>query len=212
MRGIKLVIFDLDGTLVDAYSAIVKSFNYTMKKSGYCLQDPGIIRKAVGWGDRNLLKNFVKRKDLDKALLLYRSHHEKALLKWSKLMPSTRSTLNILKKKGYKLAVASNRPTKFSLILLHHLKIRRYFDHVLCADKLKNMKPHPQIINEILGKFRLVPEEAVFVGDMALDAVTARRAGVKSIMVTTGSNTAREIRKEKPCMIKPGIKYLNKVL
>jgi len=63
MRRIKLIIFDLDGTLVDAYPAIISSFNYTMQKLNYPVQDVLTIRRAVGWGDENLLRPFIKEKD-----------------------------------------------------------------------------------------------------------------------------------------------------
>lgn len=60
MQNIRLVVFDLDGTLVDAYPAIVSRLNYTMKQLRLLTQEPAIIRRAVGWGDKNLLKSFVK--------------------------------------------------------------------------------------------------------------------------------------------------------
>ena len=62
MGDIKLIIFDLDGTLLDAYRAIVRSFNYTMGRLGYPAQDALVIRRAVGWGDARLLKPFIRVK------------------------------------------------------------------------------------------------------------------------------------------------------
>ncbi len=209
MENIKLVIFDLDGTLIDAYPAITESFNYVMQKFGLSMQKPLTIRKAVGKGDRNLLKPFVKRLDLDKVLLVYRRHHRKALVKHSSLFPEVTRVLGYLKKKGYKLAVASNRPTEFSLILLKHLGLKKYFNYVLCADKLKTAKPHPAILKVILDKFKLLPYQAVYVGDMSIDAQTARRAKVRAIIVTTGSSSKKEIQAEKPAAV---IKNLNSLL
>ncbi|MFH1640461.1 MAG: HAD family hydrolase, partial [Candidatus Omnitrophota bacterium] len=167
MKNTKLIIFDLDGTLLDAYAAIIDTFNYVMRRLNYPKQSNTTIRKAVGWGDANLLKPFVKGKDLSSALAVYRSHHKLALLKGSRLFPHVRSLLSVLKRKGYKLAVASNRPTRFSRILIRHLKLGKYFDYILCADRLKHPKPHPQILNTIMRRFRVSPDEAVYVGDMA---------------------------------------------
>ncbi|MBN1913502.1 MAG: HAD-IA family hydrolase, partial [Candidatus Omnitrophica bacterium] len=148
-QRLKLVIFDLDGTLLDAYPAITKSFNYVMRRLKYPLQSPSIIRRAVGRGDEGLLKPFLKPQDLKKAVSLYRAHHAQALLRGSRLYPKAKQLLSYLKNKGYKLAVASNRPTKFSRILIRYLKLDKYFDYVLCADRIRNKKPHPQILNKI---------------------------------------------------------------
>jgi len=208
MKDILLIIFDLDGTLIDAYPAIIRSFNYAMRKMGYPGQDASTIRRAVGWGDANLLRPFIESKDLKKTVSLYRNHHKAALLKYSRLFPGASLLLNRLKKKRYKIAVASNRPTRFSLILIRHLKIKKYFDYVLCADKLEHIKPHPQILSRIMDKFSMKPAQTLFVGDMVIDAQAGRRAGVRAVIVTTGSSSRAEIKKEKPYRIIKEIREL----
>ena len=212
MTEIKLIIFDLDGTLVDAYPAIINSFNYTMQKFGYPRQSPYAIRRAVGWGDENLLKPFINIKNLKQAVLVYRRHHKTALIRDSRLFPQTDKVLTYLKSKGYKLAVASNRPTRFSGILTRHLGLKKYFDYVLCADKLRHGKPNPEILKRIMQRFSLLPGQTLYIGDMAIDAQAARRAQVKTIIVTTGSSTEREIKKEKPYRIIGSIGGLLKML
>ena len=196
-----LIIFDLDGTLVNAYTAIIKSFNYTMRKVNAPVQKGRIIRRAVGWGDKNLLKPFVKRDALDRALVIYRAHHTQALLQWSRVIPGVKGLLTALKKKGRKLAVASNRPAKFTQILIRHLKIKPYFDYVLCADELKHGKPHPEILNAIMRKLSAKPSQTIYVGDMAIDIRAGKRAKVKTIAVTGGSSMRAELKKEKPDLI-----------
>jgi len=212
MKDIKLIIFDLDGTLVDAYEAITRSFNYTMKKCGYPAQKPLVIRRAVGWGDKGLLKPFVKKCDLDKALSIYRRHHSISLIKHSRLIKGVQAILDYLKNKNYLLAVASNRPTRFSRIILKQLKLRGYFDYVLCADKLKSGKPHPVILQRIMQRLDVMPEETIYIGDMPIDAQAARRADIKAVIVTTGSGTKKEIRRERPYLVIKGILDIKGVL
>lgn len=212
MANIKLIIFDLDGTLADAYPAITQSFNYTMKKLNYPAQNALVIRKAAGWGDANLLEPFVKKQDLKKALDIYRRHHKASLLKRSRLFPRAKRVLDYLKNKGYKLAVASNRPTKFSGILIRKLKLKRYFGYVLCADKLRHIKPHPEILNKIIQRFAVAKKQALYVGDMTIDAQAGRRAKVNTIIVTTGSSSKKEIIKEKPCLVIRSLADLLKIL
>jgi 2-phosphoglycolate phosphatase len=205
---IRLIIFDLDGTLVDAYPAIIQSFNYALQKKGYPPQDKQLIRQSVGWGDANLLKPFLKKADLKATVAIYRRHHRRALLKLSRLFPGAGQLLRQLKNKGYQLAVASNRPTRFSLILIRHLKIERYFSYLLCADRLKHGKPHPEILKRIMTKFAVSPKQTLYVGDMHIDAQAGRRAKIKTVIVTTGSSTRAQVLKQKPWRIIRRIKDL----
>lgn len=211
-KNIKLVIFDLDGTLINAYPAVSHTFNWTMRKFGYPTQSHVKIKRAVGWGDRQLLAQFIGPKDLDRALRFYRAHHQSALKKGSKLLPGARSLLEYLKREGYSLAVASNRPKKFSLIVLKVLKIRAFFDYILCGDEIDFGKPHPQILKLILKRFQLRPSEAIYVGDMAIDVEAGSRAGIKTVAVLTGSCLRSEIQKARPFQIVPRVFGVKKIV
>lgn len=208
MQDLRLVIFDLDGTLVDAYSAISESFNYVMRRLGLRPQSAGTLRRMVGWGDINLLKPYVAPGDLEHALSLYRAHHKDSLIKHSHLYPYARRLLSRLEEKGYKLAVASNRPSKFSRILLRHLKISAFFDYVLCADQSGRGKPHPEMLNKIVKRFALKKSQALYVGDMAIDAQAGRRAKINTIIVTSGSSSRLEVKREQPFKIIPALNCL----
>ena len=72
---IQLVIFDLDGTLVDAYKAVASSLNYALAEMGYVSVEDEKIKRAVGYGDRNLIKTFLSEGDVDGALSIFRQHH-----------------------------------------------------------------------------------------------------------------------------------------
>ncbi|HNW39457.1 MAG TPA: HAD family hydrolase [Candidatus Omnitrophota bacterium] len=212
MENIKLIIFDLDGTLVDAYGAISESFNYVMCRLGLKPQSAKVVRSLVGWGDINLLKPYVPAQGLKQALNLYRAHHRHSLIKYTYLYPGARALLAGLKKKGYKLAVASNRPSKFSRILLRHLKIGIFFDYVLCADQSGHGKPHPEMLNKIVKRFAVKKSQALYVGDMAIDAQAGRRAKINTLIVTSGSSSRAEIEKEQPFKIFPAINRLADLL
>jgi phosphoglycolate phosphatase len=176
-----------------------------MRRLGLKPQSLGAIRRLVGWGDINLFKPFLPPGDLKHALSLYRAHHKHSLLKHSHLYPQARLLLRRLKAKGYKLAVASNRPSKFSHILLKHLKISHFFDYVLCADQSRHGKPHPEMLNRIVKRFGFKKSEALYVGDMVIDAQAGRRAKIDTIIVTGGSSSKSEIKKERPFRTIPAI-------
>ncbi len=133
-------------------------------------------------------------------------------MEYSRVFKGVYGLLSYLKKRHYALAVASNRPTRFSLILIKHLKLIKYFDYTLCADKLKRGKPDPEILHNIMRKLGVKPSEAIYVGDMAIDAQAGRRAKIKTIIVTTGSSTEREILREKSGQVIKKITDLLKVL
>lgn len=204
----KLIIFDLDGTLADAYEAIEKSFNFVMSSLHYPKESYSVIRRAVGWGDKNLLKLFVEIKDLDKALNLYRKDHAISLIKYSKVFKGVKPLLASFKAKKIKLAIATNRPTRFTKILLIALKLDKYFDMVLCGDKLTKMKPHPEIINKIINRFKIEKKHVLFVGDMTVDIKTAKAAKIDSIAVLTGSSTKKELLNANPNKIIKNIRDL----
>lgn len=192
-EAIKLIIFDLDGTLVDAYKAVASSLNYALKCVGLSPLNSGQIKRSVGWGDKNLVRRFVPARQLETTLSIYRKHHRQALKKGTKFLPGAKKILFQLKKQGYRLAIASNRPSPFVRIILKHLNVDHVFDYVLGGDQVKAPKPAPEMLKKILKRFSLKPSQALYVGDMTIDAETAYRAKVKNIIVLTGSSRRSEI-------------------
>jgi phosphoglycolate phosphatase len=200
---IKLVIFDLDGTLVNAYPAVARSVNYTLDSLGFARRSHDEIKRSVGGGDRKLMAHFVGEKLADKALSIYRPHHTQALkVKGAvKLLSGAGGILNFLKAKGYKLAIASNRPTKFTRIILKVLGLLPLFDVVLCADKVDRPKPYQDILWAIARRLKVDRQEVLYVGDMTIDVDCARRAGVRVVAVATGSSSKKELKNLKPWYI-----------
>ncbi|MFZ5800593.1 MAG: HAD family hydrolase [Candidatus Omnitrophota bacterium] len=212
LKGIKLIIFDLDGTLVDAYDAIVKSFNYTMRKIGLPVLNYQTIKQAVGWGDKGLLCPFVPAEKLKAALKIYQAHHRKSLLRHTRLIAGALKTLKYLKQKGYWLAVASNRPRAFSEIVLKKLKLDGIFDYVLCGDELQKPKPHPDILISLIRRFAINKKQTLFVGDMTIDINTGKAAGVRTVAVLTGSSRRKALASLKPFKLMRSVRGLVKLL
>lgn len=193
----KLFIFDLDGTLVDAYEAIEKSVNFALKKFNLPGTTYNEVKRKVGRGDRLFMKEFFQKGDIDKVLKIYRAHHAKALLRYTKLRPYAKRLLYALKRKKKLLAIASNRPYYFTDIILKKLGIRKYFDAVLCADNINSLKPDPKILYAVIKKLGVKKEDAVYVGDMDIDVETAKRARMDAIFITGGSSPLSSVKKYK---------------
>ncbi len=211
---IKLVIFDLDGTLVNAYPAVAKSVNYTLKVLGLGPRSHAEIKRSVGEGDRRLVMKFVGPKRTDAALAIYRPHHAKVLKSKGmvRFLPGALGTLKFLKNHGYKIAIASNRPTKFTRIILKVLGAWELFDDVLCADGVDRPKPYPDILWTIAKRLGSNRAEVLYVGDMTIDLRCARAAGIRMVAVATGSSSKKELKSLKPWRIIGRMSLLRKVI
>jgi len=211
---IKLVIFDLDGTLVNAYPAVSQSVNYTLNSLGFDPRSHNEIKRSVGSGDRNLMAHFVGEKLATRALGIYRPHHTKALEAQGavRLLPGARGILKFLKSKGYKLAIASNRPYKFTRIILKGLSVLKFFDVVICADNVDRPKPCPDMLRAVAKRLSVGKEEVLYVGDMTIDVNCARRAGVRMAAVATGSSSKKELKDLKPWRIIDKINQLKRII
>ena len=189
-----LFIFDLDGTLVNAYEAIMDSLNFVRKQLDYSDVSLSVVKRSIGQGDILFIKHFFKPKDVEQALSLYRKHHKLALKHSISLMPFAGYLLKQLKKNHKLVAVVSNRPTQFTNIILNHLKIKKYIDFCLCSDKAKRIKPYPEMLLRTLEKFNSPVSSAVYIGDMAIDLVAAKRAHMEGIFVKGGSGILKEAK------------------
>ena len=202
----KLFIFDLDGTLINAYPAIVESMNHTLRRLNHPEAEPERIIRSVGLGNDGLMKKFFSDQEVPEARQIYREHHRNNLVGKISLLPGALTLLRNLKTKGKLLAVASNRPAETASLLIKILEIEVYFDRVLTGEKVSQPKPAPDILIALLDYFQVSREEAVYVGDMDIDAETGTAAGVKTVIVVTGSSTREEIEVAKPDLILDSLK------
>lgn len=194
MNKKKIFIFDLDGTLVDAYRAIEESLNFTLRALGHPPVSYATAKRKVGKGDKRFMQTFFSKKEFTKALTIYRRHHKTSLIRLAALKPGAKEMLYLLKKRNKIVAIASNRPQRFTNVILKALKIRKYFDLVVCADTIRGIKPNPKILRAILKRFKLSVQEAVYIGDMGIDLETAKRAGIDAVFVKGGSSTLSEVK------------------
>lgn len=208
-KEVELLIFDLDGTLVDAFGAVAQSLNYMFARMGYSRMTREEVKREVGWGEKTLVRAFVEQEDLERALRIYRRHHTQALRKGVKFLPGARKMLRDLRRCGFDLAIASNRPSRFTRIILKELGIRDVFSRVVCADQVPRKKPAPDMLRVILNELGVRPGNAIYVGDMTIDMKAGRSARMRTIGITTGSSTRQELRAEQPTKI---ISHLSEIM
>jgi len=91
------------------------------------------------------------------------------------------------------MAIASNRPKRFSMIVMEHLGMTHFFERILCGDELERGKPYPDILFHLIREMKVSNEEFLYVGDMDVDVQTGKSAGVPMVAVLTGSCSREEL-------------------
>lgn len=184
---IKLIIFDLDGTLADTSIDITNALNYAVEPYNFKSLTPEETISIVGVGITRLIEKLIGEENkeiltdvLDRFLNYYSEH----LNVHTVLYPGVRETLNGLR--DYKKAVISNKREFLSIRLLEDLKLSGYFDTILGGDSVEEKKPSPKPIFKVLEMLSLKPHETVIVGDSNFDIEAGKAAGVKTIAVSYG--------------------------
>lgn len=185
--SLKLVIFDLDGTLVDTSEDITNALNHAV--TPYGLKPLG-VQDAIGMigeGLSRLVERMLGEENArlkDDVLKMFLEHYSAHLTDCSRVYPRVRETLAALH--GLKKAVISNKRESLSKRLLTELGISGYFDMVVGSDTTPEKKPSSLPVLHVLSTLGVRAPEAVMVGDSSYDIEAAKKSGVKSVAVTYG--------------------------
>lgn len=201
MRPVRLLIFDLDGTLVNTLEDITASVNFTLSRLGRPLLPMDTVRQYVGDGITTLLTRALGDhvELIDDAVGIYTVHHSKNLVVRSRLYPGVRETLEHFQ--AIPLAVLSNKADDLVKPLLERLAIAGYFKAVVGADAGLPLKPAPDAVLRVVSDFGAPKERSAIVGDGATDIRAGKAAGVITCAVTYGFRSGEELRAEGPDLV-----------
>jgi phosphoglycolate phosphatase len=194
MATVDLIIFDLDGTLIDTSTDIAVSVNHALTMSGITEIDKQTIINYVGNGARNLFVNMLPGKtaaEIDALLRDYSVYYDNHLRDNTRLYPGVAETIDHYKTK--KKAVISNKSESFSKRILDGLKILDKFDLVLGAESVKKMKPDPLPVLTVMQMLNVPKEKTVMIGDGVNDIKAGLAAGVHTCAVTYGFSNKNRI-------------------
>jgi HAD superfamily hydrolase (TIGR01509 family) len=186
--GVRGVVFDLDGTLVDSYAAITLSVNSAREAFRLAPLPEKDIRRRVGRGLEALMADVLGPDRAEAGVRIFRERYGEVYAGATTALPEARETLQELRSRGYRMAVASNKPARFGGPILEQLGMRGFVATVEGPDTAGATKPDPAMIERCLHALGVTRDEAVYVGDMVLDVETAARAGVRVLLVPGGSS------------------------
>jgi phosphoglycolate phosphatase len=198
MKTVRLLIFDLDGTLVNTLDDIAASLNYTLARLGRQPLPADTVRQYVGDGITMLLVRALggRRELLDDAVALYKDHQRENLVVRTHLYPGVRETLEHFR--GVSMGVVTNKAREFSAPLLERLDVLRYFETVIGADSGLPLKPAPDAFLKLMKDAGARPEETAVVGDGTTDIRAGKAAGITTCAVTYGFRSEDELKKTGP--------------
>lgn len=190
--GVRALIFDLDGTLIDSKLDLALAVDATLKHMGRAPMSHETIASYVGRGASALICSVlgegVTSEEVETGLAYFLAYYRAHMLDNTVTYPGVREGLASLAK--YPMAVLTNKPVRFSKAILEGLNLLPFFRYVYGGNSFETKKPDPEGVNILLRDLGIVAREAMVVGDSDVDVRTARNAGAWACGVTYGLGSA----------------------
>ncbi|MFV9568334.1 pyrophosphatase PpaX [Thermoanaerobacter mathranii] len=180
--GIRTVLFDLDGTIIDTNELIIESFKYTIQKHlGYIIQ-PEEVTPYFGEPLQITLKRFSQDK-WELMVDTYRRYNEFNHDKYTKIRQDVKAALELMYKNGIKMGIVTSKRRELAVRGLKLFDLEKYFKVIVALEDTERHKPHPDPIVKALEVLNANKKETLMVGDSPYDILCASNAGVKSVAV-----------------------------
>nr|WP_318652099.1 phosphoglycolate phosphatase [Pseudomonas sp. PDM14] len=212
----RLVMFDLDGTLVDSVPDLAAAIDQMLETLGRPVAGIERVRNWVGNGARVLVRRAlagdmehagVGEAETEQALELFNQAYSGSH-RLTRVYPGVTATLKWLNKHGVELALITNKPEQFVAPLLDEMKLGRYFRWIIGGDTLPQQKPDPAALLYVMRLAGIEASQALFVGDSRNDVLAARAADVPCIALSYGYNHGRPIAEESPALVLDDLRQL----
>lgn len=206
MGRLKVMLFDLDGTLADTAPDIANAANELRRFHGHTEIPNAEIARMIGNGSRTLVKQvlqyesfFVQEESaLDNEHERFLTFYQNGFCVHSVTFDGVESTLKSLHAAGITLGVVTNKPERFIEPLLEHLGVRQYFSVLIGGDTLVTKKPDAGPLLHACQVLNVQPQEVLMVGDSVTDVLAARAAQIAIAAVSFGYNHGEDIRESQP--------------
>ncbi len=194
------VLFDLDGTLLDSIELILASYHHTIAHHGLAPQTDEVILEGLGTPLEAQLSRWTDDPSAVPAMIAtYRAHNLALHDEMVRPYPGVCEVVHSLRARGTRLAVVTSKRRDGTRRGLAALGLEASFDTLVCADDVRNAKPHPEPVELALERLGSVaPDRAVFVGDSTHDMRAGRAAGVRTAAVLWGPFTREALAPTAP--------------
>ena len=185
----ELLIFDLDGTLIDSKRDLADSVNAMRVHLGEPLLADETVYSYVGSGAAVLVQRALPGRDqeeIERGLRFFLEYYRDHMLDATTLYPGVREGLDELLAADVKMAVLTNKPVRFSEHLIKGLGLQEHFFRIYGGNSFEEKKPHPKGIELLMEESGIGRSETIMVGDSAVDIMTARNAQVRACGVSWG--------------------------
>ncbi len=212
MKNVDLLIFDLDGTLVDSKEDLVNAVNFTLKKLKLKELPFGKIVSFIGTGVNNLIRKSLGAKNsnlVDQGVFIFGDYYREHFLDKTCLYPHVKSILRYFKHKA--MFVVTNKNKDVALLTLDSLGISKYFKDVTGGDDPSCLKPSVCSLKVAL-KYSKDRKKNIIIGDMDLDVLVGKKAGILTCAVTYGIGKVDDLIKAKPDYIINNLLELKKII
>jgi phosphoglycolate phosphatase len=194
----RLVVFDLDGTLLDSLADLADSMNAALEKMGFPEHPARAYRQFIGEGVEVLAKRALPAGKADaetiaKCLATYRAEYKKRWMR-TRPYPGIMALLRALERRGVGAAVISNKPHEFTRLMVRRLLAGAKFAAVRGANQDYPRKPHPAGTLAVAARAGVAPGQCLYLGDSGTDMRTAKAAGMYPVGALWGFRDAAELR------------------
>lgn len=194
----KLLICDLDGTLLDSIPDITVNLNLMLKKFGFAPVTDEKTKKIIGYGAKQLVKNAIGKPIKEELLLecldFYNRSYTDCGNLFSKVFDGIENMLYNFKSKGYSIVILSNKPQETTDKICTQFFKEFALDAVFGQTEGRKTKPDPQAVIDVLKEFDVSPENALLLGDMETDFIAATKANVKCVIAGWGYGNREYLR------------------
>jgi HAD superfamily hydrolase (TIGR01509 family) len=213
LLDVELIIYDLDGVLIDSTEAIVEAFEHTLNEIGVEYEEDRLM-PLMGHGLIHILEEVLPEEHRGKEWELrerYIHYFQSSDTRLTRLLPDVEETLMSLKK-SYMQSVATNKTSSEAKRILEHLGVYDVFDLIVGFLDVPNAKPAPDMILYTLERLGVEKKHAVFVDDTAFGLKAGVEAGVNTVGITTGMHTRKQLMEVHPDHVVDSMHELKRLL